>query len=85
VDSREITVFKTLEDESSPDFPMVLPLSTISELVRDLETFVGVQGVSGIVTFHDSSLKILTNIRQLPLEATVSLIKKKGRDYFKLD
>ena len=85
MDSRDITVFKSIEeDESSPDFPIVLPLSTISELVKDLEKFLGVAGVSGIVTFHNSSLKILTNIRQLPVEATVSVIKKKGSDYFKL-
>ena len=75
-----------MEDESSPDFPIVLPLSTIPELVKDLETFVGIGcgGVAGIVTSHDRSLKIVTNIRQLPLEATVSVIQKNGKAYLKL-
>ena len=84
---REITVFKSAE-ENSPDFPIVLPLSSIPELVRDLETFVGVGdgegSVAGIVSKHDGILKIVTNIRQLPLEATLSLIMKKGKSYFQL-
>ena len=63
---------------------MAYGCQTPSAQRRSDQKFLGVAGVSGIVTFHNSSLKILTNIRQLPVEATVSVIKKKGSDYFKL-
>ena len=78
---KEITITKN-QDQDSPDFPAVLAISTIPTLIDDIKTFLELDSwkpIAGIVTCSNDTFKIVTHP-----EATVSVISKKGKDYFKL-
>ena len=83
---KEITITQN-KDQDSPDFPAVLAISTIPTLIDDIKTFLELDSwkpIAGIVTCSNDTFKIVTHPKHLPPEATVSVISKKGKDYFKL-
>ena len=84
--SKEITIYKDKENDS-PDFPVVLAVSTIPALISDIKTFLELESeksIAGIVTSYNETLKIITNPKMLPPVATVTVVFKKGKYYFQM-
>ena len=79
----EITIFKNVEpDQESPDFPLKLGVTTMDALKIDILNFLeNNDEIAGIVTIHNDSFRIISQKSDLPNEATVQIITKKGKKY----
>ena len=80
----EVTISKASDDDS-PEFPIVLGVSTMETFISDVKRYLGVSDiVSGIVIQYYMSLKMITQTKDLLKEASVEVILKKGKNYIKM-
>lgn len=82
---QELKLHKEAEDEDSPEFPAIIYLSTMDNLVKDIKSYLIYSGaVAGVVVRNSEGVNIITDPKQAPREALVKIVNKKGKDYFSL-
>ena len=67
------------------EFPAIIYLSTMDNLVKDIKSYLIYSGaVAGVVVRNSEGVNIITDPKQAPKEALVKIVNKKGKDYFSL-
>ena len=85
-----LTVFKKVEEENidlSPDFPITLKLTDITQMTRELKEYLEVAGaIAGIVIKDRNNHKTIVTSADMVVfsEATVETIVKRDKQYILL-